>query len=577
MKTSRHNPIALAAIVSLGGFLLGFGGAVISGAIPFYKSALAITDNAFMVGLSVSAIIGGSILGNFIAGSLCEALGRKKVLIITSFIFMVSMLGAAFAQEAVLFITSRIIAGVGVGLAILAAPMYIAEIAPPKKRGFLVSFNQLNIVLGISLAYFSNYFILKLVEDPSINWRWMMGIGFAPSLLYFFLLLIIPESPRWLMKKGREEEARSVLLGLGGEEHAKAEFESIKNNIHKEASEEKAGFGEMFSKKMRYVLIIGLALAFFQQISGINAVFYYAPMIFGLTGGGQDSAFVQAIILGVVNVVLTIASMFLIDRWGRKPLLLLGSAIITVCLGLAGFTFMKAEYNMNSENASKIISSFKMSEYKQLAVAKDPLNYKLDSIDVGDSVINVYRAGNITSSFIKTDASIMSIDKAADGFSAVLQQMSGVYTGERKFFDTFDEKLAGLSLSDEVKNKIKANSTSLLRDNTIKINSLLVLIAIIGFLVGFAISLGPVMWAMLSEIYPNKYRGVAISIAGTFNAITSTAVAFLFPFELEKWGASATFLIYAGFIAICFFFVLGYCPETKGKSLEQLEEELIRK
>lgn len=576
MKTRKHNPTALAAIVSLGGFLLGFGGAVISGAIPFYKNALGITDNASMVGLSVSAIIAGSILGNFIAGSMCEKLGRKKVLLITAVIFMLSALGSAFAQEAILFITSRIVMGIGVGLAILTAPMYIAEIAPSKKRGFLVSFNQLNIVLGISIAYFSNYFILHLVEDPSINWRWMVGIAFAPSIIYFFLLLLIPESPRWLAKKGRNEEALAILTGLGGEENAKVEYESIQANAKKEATEEKASAAELFSKKMRYVLFIGLALAFFQQISGINAIFYYAPMIFGLTGGGQDSAFAQAIILGVVNVVLTVVSMFLIDKWGRKPLLITGTLIITVCLAIAGFTFASAKYNVTETAVKEIVTNFKNGEIKTLASNIDPLNYKLDSISQDSASIAIYRGGVVTASFQKSDAKIQAIETSATTFEATLNQMIGTYSGERKFFGAFEEKLDASGASASTISMIKATSTSLIREKTIEINSLLVLIAIIFYLVGFAISLGPVTWAMLSEIFPNKYRGIALSIAGTFNAITSTLVAFVFPIELAYWGAAATFLIYAGFIFICFFIVLFYIPETKGKTLEQLEEQLIK-
>lgn len=577
MKTRKHNPTALAAIVSLGGFLLGFGGAVISGAIPFYKNALGITDNASMIGLSVSAIIAGSIIGNFFAGSLCNKFGRKKALIITSFIFMISSLASAFAQEPILFIASRIFMGVGVGFAILAAPMYIAEIAPSKKRGFLVSFNQLNIVLGISIAYFSNYFILQLVEDPTLNWRWMVGISFAPSVLYFFLLLFIPESPRWLTQKGKNDEALAILTGIGGEEHAKSELQNIQETSKKEANEEKASISELFSKKMRYVLFIGLALAFFQQISGINAIFYYAPMIFSLTGGGQDAAFAQAIILGVVNVVLTIVSMFLIDKWGRKPLLITGSLIITVCLAIAGFTFANARYNITENSVKEIITNFKNSEITTLASNIDPLNYKLDSIVYLDSAtIGVYRAGSVTASF-RTDAeNIHAIEASAKVFESTLNQMIGTYNGERKFFGLFEQKLDESGASSQTISMIKANSTSLIREKTIEINSILVLIAIIGFLVGFAISLGPVTWTMLSEIFPNKYRGIGISIAGTFNAITSTVVSFVFPIELAYLGAAATFLIYAGFIFICFFIVLFYIPETKGKSLEQLEKELIK-
>ncbi len=231
--------------------------------------------------------------------------------------------------------------------------MYIAEVAPPAKRGFLVTFNQLNIVTGISVAYFSNYFVLRLVQDPAVNWRVMLGVGTIPALLYLLLLLIVPESPRWLVQRGRDEEALAIMKRVGGEEHAASEYQQIKKSLASHTASEGAAFGELLSKRMRFVMFIGLVIAFFQQVSGINAILYYAPMIFEMAGGGKEAAFLQAVILGLVNFGMTIVSMFLIDRLGRKPLLLIGSLLMAVSLLTASFAFRQARYELTSDAIAK--------------------------------------------------------------------------------------------------------------------------------------------------------------------------------------------------------------------------------
>jgi sugar porter (SP) family MFS transporter len=310
MKVKNIYTITMSFTAAIGGFLLGFDGSVISGAAPFYKAFFHLNNNSFLFGFSVSCIIWGSIFGNLFAGKLSDRYGRTRVLILSALLFLISSLFTALAGDITIFIIGRIMAGFAVGIAILLAPVYIAEISPPHQRGWLVSFNQLLIVIGLSAAYFSNYFILKVIHDPLLNWRWMLGIEAFPSILYFFSLFFIPESPRWLIMKNKDEKAMHILSLIGGNDHAIEEYKEIKKTlINHTDTNIIAQAKEFFSPKMKLILIIGFGLAIFQQFSGINAVLYYAPMIFESAGGGRDTAFMQAVVLGVVFMVMTIGSM----------------------------------------------------------------------------------------------------------------------------------------------------------------------------------------------------------------------------------------------------------------------------
>ena len=523
MKSNKLFSVIISLIVALGGFLLGFDSAVISGATPFYKVSFGLDTGSWLIGFSVGSIILGAIFGNIIAGSLADRFGRKKILIFTALLFAYCAAGTALSHNVIFFISARIVGGIGVGMAILIAPMYIAEIAPRKLRGTLVTFNQLNIVLGISIAYFSNYFLQQSISDPDLKWRWMLGVGLIPALLYFIFLFFVPRSPRWLMQKGKDEEAMTVLEKINGKEQAKIEFKEIRESLNKDINSEKAGFKEVFSKKMKTVLIIGLGIAFFQQITGINAIFYYAPMIFEMAGGGKDAAFMQAIIIGLTNVVMTIVAMFLIDRLGRKPLLIIGSIGITVSLFITGFSFGNAKYTINDAGLENIKSEINSGIHSQNAI---PVTDELSKFK----------------------------DK--------------VYTTEVAFFD---EIKAGIG--QENYNLYK----ELILKHSITIRSIWVLIGLIMYVASFAISLGPVMWALLSEIFPNKLRGLAISIVGFWNSIVSFSVASVFPMELEFLGSSTTFYLFAGFGFLTLLFVLKYIPEAKGKSLEEIETFLVNK
>jgi sugar porter (SP) family MFS transporter len=516
-KPNKTFAILISLIVALGGFLLGFDSAVISGAIPFYKNTFGLDLGSWLIGFSVGSIILGAMLGNFIAGPIADAYGRKRALIATSILFTFCAIGTALANDIVFFILARIIGGIGVGMAILVAPMYIAEIAPRAMRGTLVTFNQLNIVLGISIAYFSNYFFLNSIPDTDLNWRWMLGIGVVPAVLYFLLLFLVPRSPRWLMTKGLEEEAFRVLCRVHGEEMARVELAEIRNNLEGKQAQENISYKAVFSRKMKTVLLIGFGIAFFQQITGINAIFYYAPMIFEMAGGGKDAAFAQAIILGLTNLLMTFVAMFLIDRLGRKPLLLIGATGIFISLSIASFAFWKSEYQITGESMALIEQEMDAASYQAISSALTPVK------DV-------------------------------------------LYTREVKFFAEVKQAI-GTDNYNQYKEIILKHS--------IRINSIMVLVGLLLFVASFAISLGPVMWTLLSEIFPNKLRGLAISIVGLWNSVVSFSVATVFPMELEFLGSSLTYFIYALFGFLTILFVARFVPETKGKSLEEIEVLLV--
>ncbi len=522
MKNSKLYAILISLIVALGGFLLGFDSAVISGATPFYKNTFGLDTGSWIIGFSVGSIILGAIIGNIIAGPLADKFGRNNMLIVTAILFTYCALGTALTHSIAFFISARIVGGLGVGIAILVAPMYIAEIAPKKLRGTLVTFNQLNIVVGISVAYFSNYLIQQQITDPDLNWRWMLGVGVIPALLYFLLLFFVPRSPRWLMQRGLNEEALKVLIRVNGEEQANTVYNEIIESLENDNKTEAARFKDVFSRRMKIVMIIGLGIAFFQQITGINAIFYYAPMIFEMAGGGKDAAFLQAIILGLTNVVMTVVAMFLIDKLGRKPLLIIGAIGITLSLSIVGTSFISSSYTITDE-----------------------------SIALLEEELTEIKGASETASML-----------------ASMEPMRGVtYSKETVFFH-------------EVKMLIGTDNYNLHKEqilkNSITIRSVWVLIGLLMFVASFAISLGPVMWTLLSEIFPNKLRGRAISIVGFWNSIVSFTVATVFPMELEHLGSSFTYYIFALFGFLTLLFVIKFIPETKGKSLEELEQILIK-
>lgn len=581
-KTIQH-PVFIAIIVALGGFLLGFDGVVNGGAVPFYKSTFGIANSPMLIGLSSSIIILGGIMGNFSIGFLSERLGRKPILLMTSILFMIGAAGTALAPNIGLFIVAKLIAGLGVGWAILVAPMYIAEIAPPKHRGWLVTFNQLNIVLGVSIAMFSNYFILNAIQDPNLNWRWMLGMGFFPAVLYFFLLFLVPESPRWLIQKGRVEEGKGLLGKIIGEQQANEEYTKIQQSLSNSNQEEKASLKELFARRMRYVLLIGFGLGIFQQLSGINAVLYYAPMVFANAGTGMDAAFLMAIAVGLTLTIATVISMFLIDRLGRKPLLIIGTSIIIVAFGLVTYGFNQGTYKLNEQKIQKITGQVYEAAVVSAAQIQFPDNLLVQNSQVETKDLNdakLYNQGKLVATVAMNTEPMGRAKRDVKELRETLQRLQDItHNNEITFFNTIKKELFKRYESSQqkyIQTLYSESYKSMILNEAISINVTIVLLGILGFIAGFSISLGPVMWAMFSEIFPNKMRAMAIAVVGVANGLTSFAVATVFPIQLEYLGSATTYMIFGVCMILCLLFVIKYIPETKGKSLEEIENELIR-
>jgi MFS family permease len=399
--------------------------------------------------------------------------------------------------------------------------MYIAEISPPEMRGRLVSFNQLNIVLGISVAFFTNYLILQLGDSEAqwakdlkfgeYNWRWMLGLEALPAILYFFGLFLVPRSPRWLAMKGYYEEAVRIMTRYSGEEVALKVIEEIKESMGVKTEKEKVPFSALFRPALRLVLVIGLVIGVLQQITGINSVFFYAPMIFEQSGIGTDASFSQAILVGLVNLVFTLIAIAFIDKWGRKPLLIFGVSGVAVCMFLLAYGFNTATYELSNETVELLPEE---------------------------------------------------VDR-----SAIAPIIGKSFASDLSYKEALRE-----SLGEDVSKQYESQ----LITAAVDMNAVLILIGILGFVAAFAVSLGPIMWVLFSELFPNYIRGLAISFVGLVNSAVSFSVQLVFPWELETLGSSTTFLIYGVFAVLGLIFILRTVPETKGKSLEELEAILVK-
>jgi sugar porter (SP) family MFS transporter len=520
MNASMRYTIRVALIVALGGFLMGFDASVISGVVTFIEPEFALTK--IQLGWSVASLTLTASIAMMVAGPLSDKLGRRPVLRIAAVLFAISAVASAVAPDFITLVVARMLGGFGVGAALIIAPMYIAEIAPAAVRGRMVSFNQLNIVIGISAAFFTNYVILRLGQSDLAwaeamrlgewNWRWMLGIEALPAVIYFVALFSVPESPRWLLMRGREDEARATLEKVGGQAQAEADIAAVKASLHEEQTTERAALRELFRPAMRLVLTIGISVAILQQLTGINSVFFYAPMIFEQSGIGTDASFMQAVLVGLVNLVFTVLAILFIDRLGRRPLLGFGLAGIAACMLLLSWGFGSATYTLTSESIAALPAELN-SEALQPVLDQ---TYESD-VDFRQALV------------------------AAVGKDAFQRHQSALVSA------------------------------------AISMNPMIILIGILGFVASFAISLGPVMWVLFSELFPNQVRGLAISFVGLINSAVSFLVQLVFPWELENLGNSITFLIYGLVAIVGLVIVARLLPETKGKSLEELEAELVRR
>ena len=456
--------VCLAA--TLGGLLFGYDTAVISGAIGFLETHFELSPD--MVGWAAGCALLGCVFGAAMAGVISDRLGRKKVLVLSAILFLISAIGTAVPHALTQFVIFRIIGGIGVGAASMTSPMYIAEISPARIRGRMVSVNQLAIVFGMLVVYFVNYFIAghgDAVDQRSgvsvatemwnvvHGWRWMFGSESLPAAALLVLLLFVPESPRWLIKQGRPEEARHILTRVDGSDHAGREMVEISDALLHESG----SLGQLFMPGMKIVLVIGVALAVLQQITGINVILYYGPDIFEQTGVKTDVALLWQIIVGGCMMLFTLVAIWTVDKLGRKPLMILGAAGMGVCLLASGLAFHF--------------------------------------------------------------------------------QQAGAW----------------------------------------------VLVFILGYIACFSLSVGPVAWVILSEIFPTKIRGRAMAIATCCLWVANYIISQTFPMMDEnEWLVARfhhgfPFWVYAAFCVVLVVFMIVAVPETKGKTLEEIEQHWMRR
>jgi sugar porter (SP) family MFS transporter len=519
MTRTDRTALYYAAIISLGGFLFGFDAAVISGVVGFVTPLFDL--NEVQIGLVVSAPSLAAIVAALTVGPTADQVGRKKVMLVLALLYTISALASSIAPDVTTLVVARFVGGLAFGTLMLA-PIYIAEIAPAQLRGRMVSVNQLNIVVGFSAAYFANYFLLNASQSGAAwvaavgldehAWRWMLGLEAIPAASYFFLMLLVPESPRWLVLHGQPERARRILERIT----PAADVEQLLQEISSTAAGATASLlnrvKQLLRPELRLVLLVGFIVGIAQQASGINSVYFYAPTIFEQSGVGTNAAFMQATYIGIINVVFTIIAMLTVDRFGRKPLLLLGLAGVFVSMSITAYGFHSASYEMPPDRAAEIAE-------------------QLGTPDL--AVIGGMRFDN-------------------------------------------DLEFKGAIVDVIGRSALRANESTLI-EAAIQMNPRIVLVGILGFVASFAFSLGPVMWVLFSEIFPNRIRGVAMAVMGVVNSGVSTGVQFIFPWELANLGTARTFLIYGAVSLICLLLIAKLLPETRGRTLEELEQELVRR
>jgi SP family xylose:H+ symportor-like MFS transporter len=337
MKVNRYL-LGSTLVAALGAFLFGFDTAVISGATEALRRVFQLTSS--QLGFTVASALIGTIVGSVAVGKPAELLGRKWTLTGLAVLYVVSALGCALAWSWTALVVFRFIGGIAIGGTSVVSPLYIAEISPPQVRGRLVAVSQLNIIVGILTAYFSNYVIASILSAPAAEgataaWRWMMGIVAAPAALFFLLVLSIPESPRWLVKRQRRGEALEVLRRLGNEDAGRV-LNEIVGSLHEETVSTHEPF---FRRKYRKPILLAFTVATFNQMTGINALIYYTADIFRMAGAEQSSTLFQSVIIGLTSLVFTLAAMTVIDHFGRKRLLMFGAVGMAICLAVVAYAF----------------------------------------------------------------------------------------------------------------------------------------------------------------------------------------------------------------------------------------------
>lgn len=473
-STKRINIYFVTIVITLGGLLFGYDTGVINGTQFYFSKYFELTG--WLKGFIVSSALIGALVGAASAGMISKSIGRKKSLIVSAVLFSISAWGSGLPEilpeSMTLMVVFRILGGIAIGMASMNAPMYIAEISPAKNRGTLVTYYQMAVVIGFFVVFLVTYFIgngLSEQQNIDYGWRYMFWSELVPALAFFILLFMVPRSPRWLMIKGQEEEAKNVLVAIHGQELADKEYLEIKESIQQEGKQKKAS---IFQKSLFPIVIIGTVLSILQQFTGINAVLYYGADIFEQAlGFGKDDILLQQILLATINLLFTFIAMFTVDKLGRKPLLIIGGFGMLVGFLIMGFTLYLSDY----------------------------------------SAIN----------------------------SAGLPAISST-------------------------------------------EGIICLIGILMFIGSFAMSMGPIVWVLLSEIFPNSIRSTAMAIAVAAQWLANYFVSQTFPIVVESeanqlvadggtWNNSLPYFLFSAFIVFIIFFTWKWIPETKGKTLEEME------
>lgn len=502
-------------IVSIGGFLFGFDASVISGAIVYLDTLFELSS--LSKGWIVSAPAFSAMFAMLGGGVLSDRIGRKKTLQIVAVCYVLSAFLSTVSQDIGSLVAARMLGGMAFGGALIIVPVYISEISPAEQRGRLVSIQQINIVVGFLAAYFSNYFIGVYLDQwvSEVNiWRWMLAVELIPAMVYVALLPHIPESPMWLrgqvglMDKIYPEEAEAPSIWAGS---------SVYTSFINWLMYQKKHISLLWSPRWRQIFLVAMFLGVLQQITGINAIFFYATSIFEKTGIGINASLAQTVAVGIINIIFTLFAFFTIDRFGRRFLLLWGLVGVVISMSITAYGFANTEYKLTQEIIAK---------YEQ-----------------------------------KPEIS---------GIYPVFQDMLGLsYTSEVAFKAELSKAMKQISWI-ELENGTEIDSSSMYQAilfESKQLNSYLVLFGILGFVASFACSLGPVMWVVLSEIFPTHLRGIGISIVGFLNSFTSWVTQFVFPIKIKMIGDGFTYAIFAGIAAIGWWVIYRYLPETKGKRI----------
>jgi len=535
MTTRISTTLLLSSIVAaLSGFLFGFDTVVISGAEQRIQALWELSDS--MHGMAISSALWGTVLGAFVGAWPTDRFGRKPTLLVVGILYFVSAVWSGLATDVFSFSVARFLGGLGVGVATVAGPLYITEISPPEMRGRLTGLFQFNIVFGILMAFVSNS-LLRGSSDA--DWRWMLGVEAIPAFLYTLLCCAIPESPRWTISFRDNRAAGLNVLRRLNPYADEATLDSLAKDIARHVDDSAARRGEpspFWSTRLRKPILLAFLIAFFNQLSGINAILYFAPRILSMTGLGESSAFVQTIGIGVMNLIFTLLGLFLIDRIGRRQLLYIGSIGYIVSLGLISSMFFwnAAPFRV----ATAAIST--RDAYYEMAAAEDepgPSAAKLQSL-----------RSAAARSLVDLNAVLAQSDR---GDVAPILETSPPET----IISRADQLIAAAAKTTGVSGRI-------------------VLWGIFAFIAAHAIGQGAVIWVLISEVFPNEHRAAGQSLGSTTHWVLAALLTLVFPAAVSIVGPGVVFAFFCCMMVLQLIWVATMVPETKGVPLERLQFQL---